>query len=372
MKKLDYIDATRGLAIIGVLMVHCSQHGNNLLHPIVSNIFGNGARGVQLFYVASAFTLFLSLANRSGREEGTYRNFFIRRLFRIAPMYYIGVAYYLWQNGTGPGYWLGDAPGISGANVASNLLFLHGFNPYWITSVVPGGWSIAVEMLFYCLIPFLFMRIKNLNQAMVFFIITLLFKLLLHAFFLKFRLISSERLWDEYLFFYLPAQLPVFACGIVLYYLITTPRGEWQVKPFNLLLLSTMFIANLLAGVNFLFPTHILFAMGFVAFVYTLSQKQFSLIVNPVTTYIGKVSYSLYIVHLAVLYWMEHWGLADFITPTSAVTGLANYALRFIFLLVVAVGVATVCYRLVELPLQQVGKKLIRRLEEKKRVTAAQ
>src|SRR5688500_15882045 len=113
LKKLDYIDALRGLAILAVVMVHASQYGSFDVHPILARIISEGGRGVQLFFLVSAFTLFLSYKNRSPLESHPTRNFFIRRFFRIAPMYYLGIVYYLIQNGTGPNYWLGDANHIS-------------------------------------------------------------------------------------------------------------------------------------------------------------------------------------------------------------------------------------------------------------------
>ena len=60
MKKLDFIDALRGYAILGVLMVHTSQYGNKLHSTLGTLITEKGAMGVQLFFLASSFTLFLS------------------------------------------------------------------------------------------------------------------------------------------------------------------------------------------------------------------------------------------------------------------------------------------------------------------------
>jgi peptidoglycan/LPS O-acetylase OafA/YrhL len=48
-----------------------------------------GARGVQLFYMVSAFTL-LSVS----RQPFNARSFFIRRFFRIAPAFYIAMIAY--------------------------------------------------------------------------------------------------------------------------------------------------------------------------------------------------------------------------------------------------------------------------------------
>src|SRR6185295_18097501 len=143
-KKLNYIDALRGIAIDGVLLVHCGQAGRNNYPSVLQSIILNGAIGVQLFYMASAFTIFLTFADRYEKEINHATNFFIRRFFRIAPMYYAGILYYLYQDGWGARYWLGDATHVSAWNIVSNLFFFHAFNPYWITSVVPGGWSIAI------------------------------------------------------------------------------------------------------------------------------------------------------------------------------------------------------------------------------------
>src|SRR6267142_3828703 len=200
-QKLNYIDALRGIAICGVLVVHCGQAGKNNYSSILQNMILNGAIGVQLFYVASAFTIFLTFAARYDKEINPTANFFIRRFFRISPMYYAGILYYLFQDGLGARYWLGDAAQVSTWNILSNVFFFHSFSPYWITSVVPGGWSIAVEMFFYCSVPFLFLRIKNLNHAVLFFVFTLILRIILNSLLHRFPLIAFDRLWDEYLFF---------------------------------------------------------------------------------------------------------------------------------------------------------------------------
>ena len=101
-------------------------------------------------------------------------------------MYYLGIVYYLFQDGLGPRYMLGDETHITALNIISNFIFLNGFNPHWITSIVPGGWSITVEMTFYAILPLLFLKIKNLNNAFNFLNISLLIKLFLQLFFSPF------------------------------------------------------------------------------------------------------------------------------------------------------------------------------------------
>ncbi|NLZ74162.1 MAG: acyltransferase family protein, partial [Bacteroidales bacterium] len=91
--KLQYVDSMRGIAILMVILVHSS-------HPITDIktfdwlIASYGQMGVQLFFVASAFTLCLSADYRK-YECNKIRNYAIRRYFRIAPLYYFGIIVYL-------------------------------------------------------------------------------------------------------------------------------------------------------------------------------------------------------------------------------------------------------------------------------------
>ena len=171
-KRFEFVDALRGLAILGVIIVHSGQQISNLPSWFKS-ITQNGARGVQLFYIVSAFTLYYSLKYVRVSEKRLYLNFFIRRFFRIAPLFYVAIIFFLWKDGFGPRHFLGDAPSITLSNILSTFFFVNGVNPYWITSIVPGGWSIAVEMTFYATLPFIFNKIKTLTQAIWFTVISL-------------------------------------------------------------------------------------------------------------------------------------------------------------------------------------------------------
>jgi peptidoglycan/LPS O-acetylase OafA/YrhL len=149
----QFVDSLRGIAVLGVLLVHTGQRVARLPGSVAA-VTEFGAYGVHLFFVASAFTLFSSLNQRSRSESRPTLNYFLRRLFRVAPLFWLAVLFYVWWYGTGPQYW---APhGISWPDVLATASFAHGWSPTWINSVVPGGWSIAVEMNFYLLVPFLF------------------------------------------------------------------------------------------------------------------------------------------------------------------------------------------------------------------------
>jgi peptidoglycan/LPS O-acetylase OafA/YrhL len=358
VKKLRYVDAMRGFAIIGVLMVHCMQAGSDNYPKILYNLFANGGTGVQLFFVASAFTLFLSLKSRKSQEKDPTVNFFIRRFFRIAPMYYIGIIYYLWQNGFGPNYWLGNAPGITIGNILANVFFIHDFNPYWINSLVPGGWSIATEMLFYCIVPFLFSKIKTLNQAVALFVVSTVVCICLQKILLETHFIPERSLLQNYLYFFLPGQLPVFSCGIILYFMVTTPVKEWNINPNYILFVSMLLLLRLATTSVLFLPDYITLAILFAILGFALSKNEALLFVNPFTRYVGKISYSMYLVHFAVLHWMVQLKVVEPIKTNTPYKDILNYGVRFVILLILTAIVSTIFYHLIEVPFQRMGKKI--------------
>ena len=370
--KLRYINALRGLAILAVIVVHCSLYGNNQYLPsIFKSVVWSGLHGVQLFYLVSAFTLFLSLDNRDGKEKSIWSKFFIRRFFRIAPMYYVGICYYLWQDGLGPRYWLADFDRITFSNIFSNFFFFHGFNPYWITSVVPGGWSIADEMLFYSLIPILFWQIKNVRQAYGFVLITLAIRLFLQITLNTFPLIASERLWDEYLFLYLPSQLPVFALGILFFHIVKSDY-TFSLPPIFILITAIVLVVQFIGfpiGLPIL-PNHFLFSVAFLVLCIALSKKEFKILVNSLMIHLGKISYSMYVVHFAVLHWLIKFNIGDYLTVSNRYDSLLNYALRLLVVVIITSMISTVFYKLVELPMQAVGKRIIGRWVDSKNAHA--
>ena len=107
-----FIDSLRGWAILLVILTHAAQGRVAVaavsqppsgivpllaLPPWLAAITGNAGAGVQLFFVVSAFLLTLSWLSR-GATAGATRRFLARRVFRIAPMYYLAIAIYQYPN----------------------------------------------------------------------------------------------------------------------------------------------------------------------------------------------------------------------------------------------------------------------------------
>jgi peptidoglycan/LPS O-acetylase OafA/YrhL len=91
IKKYQYIDILKGIAVLGVIAVHSHQSIPNL-NLSVKYAFNYGQLGVQLFFMLSAITLCISSQKR---HEQVWQYFYMRRFFRIAPLYYFGIVLYL-------------------------------------------------------------------------------------------------------------------------------------------------------------------------------------------------------------------------------------------------------------------------------------
>lgn len=209
-KKYEYIDSLRGIAILLVVFVHigyamdCTMQyfDQGLLFLVLS-----GKYGVQLFFIVSAFTLTLSHYNRLD-EPHKNRNFFIRRFFRIAPMFYLALIYHALKTINWDLSNIGD---LSLLKIIATFTFTITLLPEKIGEYIPGGWTISVEFLFYLLIPFICNKIKNLNSSVLLVLIsTLIVGVYLHF-------MSAD---VEISYFSIFIQFPIFAMGILAYWIL--------------------------------------------------------------------------------------------------------------------------------------------------------
>ncbi|HZH95983.1 MAG TPA: acyltransferase, partial [Flavisolibacter sp.] len=341
--RLDYIDALRGIAALMVLICHSLQVDPSLvLPPALVQTFESGKYGVQLFFVISALTIFYSLFN----GDPNTINFLIRRFFRIAPLYFVAVAFYSWLFGAGA-----DGIGL-------NLAFLHGFSPRYINSVVPGGWSIGIEMVFYCMIPFLFRKLFNLKRALYFFLATVVFSFI--CMYVYRKLFTSTSDLESFVYFWLPNHLPVFALGFITYYLSfekTLPNIKSLFSP--LVLLCLVVSAGILTKLS-LVGEHVVFAITAAVFIFLLSKKALPGLVNKTTLYLGKISYSLYLTQYAAIAILIKTGCFSLFPGNSSTTAFPNLLLNLVFLFIITVLLSTILYYGIEQPFQTLGKKLLR------------
>ncbi len=164
-------------------------------------------------------------------------------------------------------------------------------------------------MTFYLLVPLLVNTIKSLKDAINFTALSLLLSIALKLILINTVLISSERLWNEYLFLYFPNQLPVFGFGIMLYFIVI--NKDFRLSSINYILI--LFTLIIMVFYKEFVSSNIHFALIFFILFFILTKKNLKPLVNKMTVFIGNVSYSAYLVHFALLHWMSHYKLLNII-----------------------------------------------------------
>lgn len=356
-KKYEYIDGLRGVAILMVLIIHnYTTDGiyNGHVPFVINSLLMYGRFGVQLFFLVSAFTLMLSHDSRLQEDHFT-RNFYIRRIFRIVPMYYLALIYYSIDS-----IFISDCfteltnvKDIIWNDFFRNAAFLNNFYPNMLY-YVPGGWSIVVEMSFYLFLPFIWKYINNINKLILLLSVSLLVSVFFTYMFI--RHFQSNLVW------YFPNMFPIFLLGISVYYI--TRKIKFVLNKWTLVLLLAS-----LAFYAYAIPTEVFrcFLASFLLFLFVLIiyKKQYKIIANRYMAYVGKISYSMYIIHFGVLYWLERLNFIHFIEFSNPATYMLNYVLRYVILLVLTILLSHFTYQYCEKFFIRKGKQFILFLNNK-------
>jgi len=361
--KLSYLDALRGYAILGVILTHTTRNFNGSIPEVLYQFGIQGSRGVQLFFIVSSFTLFYSLEKYSFNRTFALPDFYIKRFFRIAPMFYFALLFYLLFNlmndllGIYSNY-----PDVSMSLLLSTITFTTVLHPDWLFSLVPGGWSISNEFLFYLCIPFLFKWIRTPRQASFFTIFSILIGIILHV---SLRNMPPFSEVTSYLFYWFPNQLSIFLMGITTYYI----WKKYKVSPntYHAILLVAVLGILVLSLTPFemtaILPKHVLFGIAFSLLAFGLSGLPNHILNNQFMQFVGTISFSIYLVHFFVLDMVNHL-LLDKLEQSFAPLN----ALLIIFLITffLSVLISFVSYRLIELRGIQTGKQLIQQLNQRR------
>ncbi|MBC8065419.1 MAG: acyltransferase [Chlorobia bacterium] len=359
-RRSDFIDAIRGLAVLGVIAVHVGQ---KMPAPWfwLKQLMDAGQYGVQLFFLASAVTLYNSHEHRS-QEQGATAKYLIRRFFRIAPIYYLAILFYY-------AYFNAQELKIGIEVPVANFLFVHSLFPTTINVAPPGGWSIGVEMLFYLILLWVFRWVHNLKSAAALLAATIL--LALGARLITGNIRGEDHLMGEFFHYYLPNQLYVFAIGICAYFIVKVPLNRDEpAKPalgwmaFLISSILCLFVLSLVRTSSILFE--IPFAVCLAGLVVSLANWRPNVLVNPVTCLLGKLSFSIYLVHFVMLDLsvglFKRFGVADGIFGTLSL---------FAVVTLLTVAVAAVTKRWIEDPGIDLGRRFIRQMDSKREVNPA-
>jgi len=145
-RNLEGIEALRGVAALMVLLYHLVELLKVPLPGSLGFIRSHFGLGVPLFYALSGFVLAYGYSGNL-RTPPDIRAFYIRRFFRIAPLFYSMLCAWLIVN------WIVWQSKPSLVPLLLNVTFLFGLVPGMHESIVWAGWSIGIEMLFYLMFP---------------------------------------------------------------------------------------------------------------------------------------------------------------------------------------------------------------------------
>ncbi|MGN7614310.1 acyltransferase family protein [Magnetococcales bacterium HHB-1] len=292
IKKIDSLTGIRAFASYWVILFHASAF-YTFDHPAINTLVLNGGLGVDLFFVLSGFILSLIYAPRlkNGLNIKAYKTFIIKRLARIYPLHLATLLGYVLlifiaqriNYQPNPDYF------FDGYHALLNLLLVHGWNLSLGPSWNAPSWSISAEWFAYL---FLFPLCMNILRRQV-----LLIPLLL--------VILFWALYDTLAgFFHVGITfeggvlriIPEFLAGYLLY----------RLTPF-LKRIPYMGTIALIAGFALLMylpykgELNRIIPLIFMLIIYGVYQENHlsrRLFANPVTLFLGEISYAVYLVHL--------------------------------------------------------------------------
>lgn len=343
------IELFRGLAACMVLVTHYA-------------IFLEGApaglaflwTGVDLFFVISGFVFAPMILGRpagtlmQARQEPAIGAFFIRRFFRIYPLYLLALcAYALTQ----------PAAADKALVFVRHLFFLQTTRSYEEAYYFnPAFWSLPVEIEFYLVLPLLALLAAHRTWLLLVFGLTLALSLV--ANYHAGPVVDTWRL----LCVHLPTILPEFLVGTLLWQQVQAGRARdsrWHSLPagaafaVGVLLLLTGYLVKFgnfgLAGSRLLeAPFNFLCACGFALLMYPLllvRDSAYPPVMARLARTAGACSYGIYLFHNLLPRLLIQAGM----TPVGVVF-FASSALA-------TVALALVLYYLYENPLRRFGRR---------------
>ena len=160
-ERLRYLDGLRGFASLGVTCYHITRYGpvaesaRGSIPTLLQGFCDHAWVGVQVFFVISGFVIAYSV-RRARVTPGYFANFAFRRSLRLDPPYWSTLALVLLLHFVMTRWWgtvspvdvpTPLSPPLSLGTVGAHLLYLHKILGY--DSLSAGFWTLCIEFQFY-------------------------------------------------------------------------------------------------------------------------------------------------------------------------------------------------------------------------------
>ena len=275
----------------------------------IARMFGNGNRGVPLFFLISGFILARPFAQHRlfGWPAPSLRKYFLRRITRLEPPYLLNLA------AVAVGIALADHQTWSSIlpHLAASAAYMHYFVYHQPSTINSVAWSLEIEVQFYILAPFLSIVFAIGNVS--------LRRSLIVAAMVALALVQIAAGLST---FTLPGRAQYFLAGLLLadIFLVSMPRWkhDWRWDVVSLIGWPTVFLLGMrMEGLWLPFLALLLCVAALRGVV------MFDLLRNPLIAVTGGMSYTIYLWHAPVLTFVGRvLGRIPFFVPS-------NYALMF-------------------------------------------
>jgi peptidoglycan/LPS O-acetylase OafA/YrhL len=299
--RIKVLDGFRGLAILLVIGYHFFK------------FFSFGWTGVDLFFVLSGFLITGKLIESLGAEH-YFRTFYLNRILRIVPLYYFMLLLFF----VFIPFLLPSFVSVSFKELLENQIYYWGFdvNIYdalhgWPQNVtLIHFWSLACEMQFYLLWPFIIYFFYKRGEGLViilffFCLAALLFRIGGQLFF---------PLSDIYRYVLLPCRIDAFSAGALLYFFLRKDKLAAYKNGLLFMALITLAVVIVLMAVKqtawhyrvdmvrkYGFTLDAVFWAALIGFFLSLDKHFMKRIfTSRLMTGLGKYSYGMYIFHWPV------------------------------------------------------------------------
>lgn len=273
------LDALRGIAVVIVLIFHLTLYRKETEYG-----FKLGVTGVDLFFLISGFVIFLTL-----QQSNNWKNFIFNRFSRLYPIYWVCVTFtavlMIVSSDTSRDAFFGTYLG--------NLTMFQ--NYFGVPNLDEQYWTLQIEMFFYISILMIFL-LKQHNRIEVLGYLFLIF-ICFYDVYLESSLLNVYKIINR--MFPLVNHFPLFFAGILFY----KQRFEKETlfRYFGLIFcfaLSCMLFNNggrSMYFINF-YEYVFMLLLYFVTFA-LFTKRKLGFIVAVPTLFLGRISYSLYLIH---------------------------------------------------------------------------